>query len=69
MIDPQVQEDQQPEMCVSIVDAKATGPMSAKKVGLNNKIGDLRETCYRCYKKGHIRKDCPMSRTPSAARK
>ncbi|CAK85428.1 unnamed protein product (macronuclear) [Paramecium tetraurelia] len=31
MIDLQVQEDQQPEMCVSIVDAKAIGQMNARK--------------------------------------
>lgn len=30
-----------------------------------NWLGELKDTCYRCLKKGHIKKECPLSRTPS----
>lgn len=46
--------------------------MNAKKVPKQIKLfclGDLKDICYRCLKKGHIKRDCQMSRTPSASRR
>ncbi len=70
MIDRKEQEDPHPETYVSIAAVRDTGLTNAKKVcAFGNTPGDLRDTCYRCFKKGHVRKDCTRSRTPSDRRK
>jgi hypothetical protein len=29
----------------------------------------MKDTCYRCMKRGHTRRECPLSRTPSRSGK
>lgn len=70
MIDRKEQEDPHPETYVSIAAVRDIGLTNAKKVCTFGIFpGDLRDTCYRCFKKGHVRKDCTRSRTPSDRRK